>query len=489
MLSPSLVARLCLLLLAVLASACGDTSDERAEHGEDGKHDSFRIAIGKADVPDTIHEGSPEAEAILRVVNDYSLHHLVADVGLFWRSAHHTVSYRNGRDGWPGTDDDVAIQNLAQLDSVYYVGPSALRLLRAHVREADLIHYGDVRLRKYAPERVSSSGASFAVTIVPGQIVELDLDAEPGDRIVITLSKATAALWNPRIRLVDMSGADDGGRRIRATYNPWGNADVRIPEKAEDLAQGFAIAEGDDLAIWLESTDGEPGILSFELRCVGGPCQGASNEVLDDGPAPGARGDALREQMVAEHELNHAFFDYLTARQWMFGEVDNRDGVVRCVYTGKTLETEGVPPSHLMNAEHTWPQSEGAFLGSARTDLHHLYPVVSAVNSLRGAHPFCEVEEVIREMDGALLGYDASGTRCFEPRQAHKGNAARSLFYFATVYQQSIDPAQEAVLRRWDDVDPIDPAERSRNEIVAGIQGSRNPFVDWTGLAARIDDF
>jgi deoxyribonuclease I len=142
-----------------------------------------------------------------------------------------------------------------------------------------------------------------------------------------------------------------------------------------------------------------------------------------------------------------------------------------------------------MNAEHTWPQSRGAIAGSARSDLHHIFPVSSLVNSLRGSSPFCDVVDVIREIGPARLGYDSGGRRCFEPRGLHRGNVARAMFYFSVVYQQDISEEEEAVLRRWHDEDPVNDAEVRRMEAVSYLQGSINPFVQRSELVDRISDF
>ena len=44
-----------------------------------------------------------------------------------------------------------------------------------------------------------------------------------------------------------------------------------------------------------------------------------------------------------------------------------------------------------INCEHTWPQSMGANQEPQKSDLHHLYPCKSNVNSSRGNHPYSEI--------------------------------------------------------------------------------------------------
>lgn len=160
------------------------------------------------------------------------------------------------------------------------------------------------------------------------------------------------------------------------------------------------------------------------------------------------------------------------------------------------------PDSKIINIEHTWPQSLFSTSFSKelqKGDLHHLYPSDDQVNSQRGNHPFAEVA-VETENTGCpttskLGNIDPSlqlpnkGDLYFEPPARHRGNVARSLFYFSVRYQMSLDPVQEYFLRKWNREDPIDQAERARHEKIFAIQGNRNPFIDFPDLADQIKDF
>lgn len=179
---------------------------------------------------------------------------------------------------------------------------------------------------------------------------------------------------------------------------------------------------------------------------------------------------------------------YTAARQIMFGTLDNDGGYVCGVYSDLCVRTNGIPNPSLMNCEHSWPQSRGA-VGIAKSDLHHLYPVDSKINSRRSNLPFCEVVDVVWEGKSSVLGKSESGTRCFEPADEHKGDLARAMFYFATRYNKQIDFEQEYFFRKWNKEDPVSDKELKRNDDTESFQGNRNIFVDYPEMVELINDF
>lgn len=152
-----------------------------------------------------------------------------------------------------------------------------------------------------------------------------------------------------------------------------------------------------------------------------------------------------------------------------------------------------IPDDRVLNVEHTWPQSR--FGGSApkgvqKSDLHHLFPADSVMNSKRGNMRFGDVDGKSVELKCSESRLSAGpGRPHFEPPDAHKGNVARALFYFAVRYNMSITPEEEDALRDWNRRDPVDPEERERNDKIEKIQGNRNPFIDHPEYVDRINDF
>jgi endonuclease I len=159
-----------------------------------------------------------------------------------------------------------------------------------------------------------------------------------------------------------------------------------------------------------------------------------------------------------------------------------------------------------IDTEHSWPQSKGA-VGLAKSDMHHLYPTRREVNSSRGSDPFAEIPDLETDRwfrkDQILTNIptsnideysekDDQGAR-FEAREDHKGNVARAMFYFYTMYEQEANnadptffPVQKDVLYDWHRFDPVDSLESTRTGLIAVYQeGIENPFITDSSLVRR----
>ncbi len=218
---------------------------------------------------------------------------------------------------------------------------------------------------------------------------------------------------------------------------------------------------------------------------------------------PGLYGQQLIDSLVA-HYKPATVLSYDEARDTLFGVIYNHNDSVTAVYTGYTIYLDPAQdPSDAayaqdINTEHTWPQSKGA-TGMARSDMHHLCPSRTNVNSDRGNDPFAEIIDTetdrwyrLDEIRSTIptqhideyseKDFDASR---FEPREDHKGNVARAMFYFYTMYKDQADaadpnffPLQKNILRSWHHLDPADSLEIRRTNLIANYQdGKPNPFV------------
>ena len=201
--------------------------------------------------------------------------------------------------------------------------------------------------------------------------------------------------------------------------------------------------------------------------------------------------DGALEKALRAANRNMWTLGYDSARDVMFSQIDNAGGEVRCVYTGlmfRAGKRPGVRPGGVtMNTEHTWPQSDFDKREPMRSDLHHLFPTETESNGVRSSKAFDELGD---KEGQAVGGLGARTTEdAFEPPAAHKGNVARAMLYFAVQHRRDIPQATEKVLRRWHREDPVDDAERRRNQLIYQYQLSRNPFVDHPELVGKISDY
>lgn len=200
---------------------------------------------------------------------------------------------------------------------------------------------------------------------------------------------------------------------------------------------------------------------------------------------------------------------------WLARDTLNGQHVVYCVYTGvpyvyaSTFNWWNGSNGGIHSREHTYPQSwmpsnTGTFPTGSNgkelpeyNDMHHLFPADQVnANGVRSNYPLGEVLTITKlSPNGAgKFGKDAYGNTVYEPRDSHKGDAARALLYMAVCYNGvagrnwSFSAYQDTtVLLKWHRQDPPDAHEIARNEYIASIQHNRNPFIDFPQWADRVN--
>ena len=208
---------------------------------------------------------------------------------------------------------------------------------------------------------------------------------------------------------------------------------------------------------------------------------------------------------------------YSQARDTMYGIIYNVNDSIAGIYSDhKVYLKPGEDPSTYIfkngevdgiNAEHSYPQSKGAENGNARSDMHHLFPARVGTNSARGSLPFAEINDDItnqwyyknqensnKPIPSKIDLYSEKGNESWEPRESVKGNIARAIFYFYTIYQDQADNADptffsgmKETLCNWHDLDPVDELEWNRTKMISNWQdGKSNPFVLDCTLASRL---
>ena len=192
------------------------------------------------------------------------------------------------------------------------------------------------------------------------------------------------------------------------------------------------------------------------------------------------------------------------------------------MYSGLTFN--GTWNAEVWNREHIWCQSHSWYNGvgessrNAGTDLHHIRPLYSSINSSRNNSVYGEISNRNSKAkyfnttntvnatasNGTLYGYlddtidpkpstEKVNEGIFEPTDRVKGDVARILMYMIIRYpsyvssypitniiytsEGSISSAY-ALLLKWHQQDPVSNFEIRRNQKTYEIQGNRNPFID-----------
>jgi len=148
------------------------------------------------------------------------------------------------------------------------------------------------------------------------------------------------------------------------------------------------------------------------------------------------------------------------------------------------------------NREHTWPKSHGFPKESwpAYTDVHHLRPSLTTINTARGILDFDNGGDRFLP-EAPLVQYDNDS---WEVPDEVKGDIARGIFYMAVRYEGEVDNEPDleitddvnesqpdtvkigklSTLLEWHLQDPPNTQEQLRNDKVFKWQGNRNPFID-----------
>ncbi|MGA9211703.1 endonuclease [Kaistella sp.] len=157
------------------------------------------------------------------------------------------------------------------------------------------------------------------------------------------------------------------------------------------------------------------------------------------------------------------------------------------------------PYSGTWNREHVYAKSRGTpNLGTSGpgSDGHHLRPADNTLNSTRGNLLFD---------DGAGAAAYKTSRGGWYPGDEWKGDVARILMYMYVRYKSqclplniTMNPSTYSadfpdILLKWNIEDPVSAFEMQRQNVVAGIQNNRNPFIDnpylatviWGGPAAQ----
>jgi len=232
-----------------------------------------------------------------------------------------------------------------------------------------------------------------------------------------------------------------------------------------------------------------------------GVCSGGNSGVQINGCTIGI--GLCPEELITllqEQYKTTTVLSYDNARDILYGIIDNDNFEVHGIYTNfiinnvPTDDPRSIVHAGGINCEHIWPQS--MFTGEApmKSDLHHLRPAKSNVNSSRSNKPYGDIvddqtdtwywDDISETMIPSINidEYSETNVSIFEPREDRKGDIARTMFYSYTMYTDVADVsffiAQREVLKTWHEQDPVNEDEINRTLAIAVYQEDKpNPFI------------
>jgi len=227
-----------------------------------------------------------------------------------------------------------------------------------------------------------------------------------------------------------------------------------------------------------------------------------------NGLSGGALKSVLHDIIDDHQEINYAAVK--EAVQILDEDPDNPLNIL-LIYKGTSIpKTDFNTGGDGWNREHVWPQSHGGF-GTSNgpgTDLHAIRPADESVNTSRSDKDFDNGGEPHYEATGCF-----SDTDSWEPRDAVKGDVARTVFYMCVRYEGDVTDEPDLELQdfitspsspngelglintmlQWHATDPVDQSEADRNNLIyhnpdntSLDQQNRNPFIDHPEYAISI---
>jgi uncharacterized protein len=219
---------------------------------------------------------------------------------------------------------------------------------------------------------------------------------------------------------------------------------------------------------------------------------------------------ALHEIINDHHVIPYSSSSFDTADALRILDQDPQNSTnVFLLYVQRSEPTNTFALNTGWNREHLWPNSYGLNdREPAYSDLFNLRAEDLTVNAERGNKYFD-----VSDTNSAFYRFPAhaEALQCstdsdsWEPPAHTKGDIARAMFYMDVRYEgdranepqlrlrDTIVPgpnmARLSTLLRWHEADPVDAAERRRNDLIHQLyQFNRNPFVDhpeWVNLVFR----
>jgi hypothetical protein len=124
--------------------------------------------------------------------------------------------------------------------------------------------------------------------------------------------------------------------------------------------------------------------------------------------------------------------------------------------------------------------------------VHHLYPTAVAANEVRANYPLGDVTGSTSWSDGGSALGSGSGGTVFEPRDAHKGNAARSMLYVWIQYGYAPSSSQLSMYGSWSALDPVTARDQEQTLPPRATSSTTIPLwpvqPSWSACSTKAED-
>lgn len=119
------------------------------------------------------------------------------------------------------------------------------------------------------------------------------------------------------------------------------------------------------------------------------------------------------------------------------------------------------------------------------SDLHNYYPALARVELVRRNAQFADLADDVPSKFADIDCEMKTSFQLVEPRDEAKGNIARAIFYMNVEYDLPI-VGLIPMYKAWHRMDPPDADEKSRNDKIEALQGTRNRFIDDPSLVDQL---
>jgi deoxyribonuclease-1 len=193
----------------------------------------------------------------------------------------------------------------------------------------------------------------------------------------------------------------------------------------------------------------------------------------------------------------HVYKSYDDARRVFWSKLYPAGGTELYCGIDFDAQRQAAVPGQKLSVEHAFPADaiaetepgctdrtcKASRVQRAMADLQNLWPALQTVNSSRGRTRFGTLPPSVAPRFPSLCpGFrrSAGPPPVVEPRDAIKGDVARSLVYMHFVYGLPLEQAvtDRNLLLDWMALDPPDAEEARRNAQIDRLQGTTNPLLD-----------